>query len=161
MQGDRQILDILRSMGAAPRIDRQEIAIAPARLQGTDADMGYCPDLVPTVAVLAALAHSPTRITNVAHLRLKESDRAQAMATELGRIGTRVDLQEDGMTISPRPLPRNRCIRFCTYGDHRVAMSLSILGLAGIQVELDQPGCVAKSFPGFWEAWKALMEDQS
>jgi 3-phosphoshikimate 1-carboxyvinyltransferase len=161
MQGDRQILDILRSMGAVPRVDQQEIALAPARLQGTDADMGYCPDLVPTVAVLAALAHSPTRITNVAHLRLKESDRAQAMATELGRIGTRVDLREDGMIISPRPLPRNRRIRFCTYGDHRVAMSLSILGLAGIQVELDQPGCVAKSFPGFWDAWKAFMEDES
>ena len=120
--------------------------------------MGSCPDLVPTVAVLAALAGSPTRIFNVAHLRLKESDRAQAMATELGRIGARVELDADGLRIFPQPLPRGKRIRFCTYQDHRVAMSLSLLELAGIQVELDQPGCVAKSFPGFWEAWEKVRE---
>jgi 3-phosphoshikimate 1-carboxyvinyltransferase len=157
-QGDRKIMDILQAMGATPRITGRDITIFPARLQGIETDMGSCPDLVPTVAVLAALAKSPTRITNVAHLRLKESDRAQAMASELGRIGTRVDLDRDSLNITPRTLPRGEKIRFCTYGDHRVAMSLSLLELAGIEVELDQPACVAKSFPGFWDAWEKVRE---
>jgi 3-phosphoshikimate 1-carboxyvinyltransferase len=157
-QGDRQFLDIIKNMGAKPRIQDGVISISPAELQGLETDMGYCPDLVPTVAVLAALAHSPTQIKNVAHLRLKESDRAQAMATELGRIGTRVDLQADGLRIYPQPLPRGEKVQFCTYGDHRVAMSLSLLELAGIKVELDNPTCVAKSFPGFWDAWRCVQE---
>ena len=157
-QGDRKIMDILQAMGATPRIADRDITIFPAELQGIETDMGSCPDLVPTVAVLAALAKSPTRITNVAHLRLKESDRAQAMASELRRIGTRVDLDLDSLSITPRPLPKGEKIRFCTYGDHRVAMSLSVLELAGIEVELDQPGCVAKSFPGFWDAWEKVRE---
>ena len=157
-QGDRQFIDIIKDMGAKPRIHNRVISISPAELQGLETDMGFCPDLVPTVAVLAALAHSPTQIKNVAHLRLKESDRAQAMATELGRIGTRVDLQADGLRIYPQPLPRGEKFQFCTYGDHRVAMSLSVLELAGIEVELDQPGCVAKSFPGFWDAWEKVRE---
>ena len=157
-QGDRQFLDIIKNMGAKPRIHDRVISISPAELQGLETDMGFCPDLVPTVAVLAALAHSPTQIKNVAHLRLKESDRAQAMATELGRIGTRVDLQADGLRIYPQPLPRGEKFQFCTYGDHRVAMSLSLLELAGIKVELDHPACVAKSFPGFWDAWRFVQE---
>ncbi|MFP4035772.1 MAG: 3-phosphoshikimate 1-carboxyvinyltransferase, partial [Desulfovermiculus sp.] len=157
-QGDRKIMDILQAMGAPSRIAGRDITITPAELKGLETDMGSCPDLVPTVTVLAALAKSPTRITNVAHLRLKESDRAQAMATELARIGTRVDLDRDSLSITPRPLPRGEKIRFCTYGDHRVAMSLSLLELAGIEVELDQPACVAKSFPGFWDAWEKVRE---
>ena len=157
-QGDRQFLDIIKNMGAKPRIHDRVISISPAELQGLETDMGFCPDLVPTVAVLAALAHSPTQIKNVAHLRLKESDRAQAMATELGRIGTRVDLKADGLRIYPQPLPRGEKFQFCTYGDHRVAMSLSLLELAGIKVELDHPACVAKSFPGFWDAWRFVQE---
>jgi 3-phosphoshikimate 1-carboxyvinyltransferase len=157
-QGDRKILDILQAMGATPQIDGRRITISPANMQGIEVEMGSCPDLVPTVAVLAALAQSPTRITNVAHLRLKESDRAQAMATELNRIGTRVDLERDEMRIHPQPLPRDKRIRFCTYADHRVAMSLSLLELAGIQVVLDNPQCVAKSFPGFWDVWETLRE---
>ncbi|MDZ7761234.1 MAG: 3-phosphoshikimate 1-carboxyvinyltransferase [Desulfovermiculus sp.] len=157
-QGDRQFLDIITSMGAAPQIRDREITTFPTDLTGLTTDMGSCPDLVPTVAVLAALAQSPTRIDNVAHLRLKESDRAQAMATELERIGTRVDLHADGLSIYPQPLPRGESIRFCTYGDHRVAMSLSLFEQAGIMVHLDQPACVAKSFPQFWDTWKAVQE---
>lgn len=157
-QGDRQFLHIIQNMGAKPWIQDRDISISPAELQGVETDMGFCPDLVPTVAVLAALANSPTQINNVAHLRLKESDRAQAMATELGRIGTRVDLQADGLRIYPQPLPRGEKIHFCTYGDHRVAMSLSLLELAGIEVELDHPACVAKSFPEFWDVWRFVQE---
>lgn len=157
-QGDRKILDILQAMGATPQIEGRGITIRPTSIQGIETDMGSCPDLVPTVAVLAALAQSPTRITNVAHLRLKESDRAQAMATELSRIGTRVDLEADELHIHPQPLHRDKHIRFCTYGDHRIAMSLSLLELAGIHVVLDDPKCVAKSFPGFWDAWKEVRE---
>ena len=157
-QGDRKILDILQAMGATPQIDGRKITISPASMQGIEVDMGSCPDLVPTVAVLAALARSPTRITNVAHLRLKESDRAQAMATELSRIGTRVDLEADEMHIHPQPLPRDKRVCFCTYADHRMAMSLSLLELAGIRVVLDNPQCVAKSFPGFWDVWETVRE---
>ena len=158
LQGDRRILDILQAMGATPHIQAQTISTHPCALQGIEVDMGSCPDLVPTVAVLAALAQGPTSIVNVAHLRIKESDRAQAMATELGRIGTGVDLREYGLTIHPQPLPQDKRIQFCTYADHRVAMSLSLLELAGIQVELDQPQCVGKSFPDFWQAWNECSQ---
>jgi 3-phosphoshikimate 1-carboxyvinyltransferase len=121
--------------------------------------MGKCPDIVPTVAVVAASAVSPTTITNVAHLRIKESDRLQACADQISKIGCRVELGDDSIRIVPDVI-RPASIDFETYGDHRIAMSMSILSLAGIDVNLDNPACVGKSFPGFHDTWKILMEGQ-
>ena len=134
--------------------------------------MGASPDLVPTVAVLAAYAKGSTRIRNVAHLRLKESDRIAAPALELGKAGVMVDALSDGLLVSGmgglaghvrnRPdsphVPEG--VTLSAHNDHRMAMSLALLGLrdAGLDVRarLDDPTVVRKSFPQFWELWSRL-----
>jgi 3-phosphoshikimate 1-carboxyvinyltransferase len=156
LQGDQAIAQILQRMGATVQWQQNTIQVSGGRLRGVDLDMGHCPDIVPTVAAVAAQARGATTIRNVAHLRIKESDRLDAVATELGRIGAKTTTLDDGMVIEPRALPRDRRIAFTTYGDHRLAMSLSLLELGGIGVELDQPVCVAKSFPEFWARWETL-----
>lgn len=159
LQGDRAILDCLAALGAPHAWERGRVVVEPAPLHGADLDMGLCPDLVPTVAVCMAFANSPSAIRNVAHLRIKESDRLLAVATELRRIGAEVDILEDGLAIRPASPPANvlaNGVDALTYGDHRLAMCLSLLERRGIAPRLDQPGCVAKSFPGFWDAWETL-----
>ena len=158
LQGDRAILDILQRMGAAVHWDGDTVLVQGGDLCGVSLDMGHCPDLVPTVAVLAAQARGETVISNAAHLRIKESDRLEAVATGLKLAGAGVDVLEDGLRIRPAALPAGRRMGFATYGDHRLAMSLSLLEFAGIGVDLDQPGCVAKSFPEFWARWKELKD---
>lgn len=153
-QGDKAILDILALMGAEIVWDGRAAIASPGRLKGVEVDMGACPDLVPTIAVVAAFADGPTTIRNVAHLRIKESDRMAGPANELAKIGAKFALGEDGLTIFPGPAPKpGTRLAFRTYDDHRMAMSLSLLSLRGIEVELDNPGCTAKSFPGFFDEW--------
>ncbi|MBT8762616.1 3-phosphoshikimate 1-carboxyvinyltransferase [Desulfohalobiaceae bacterium Ax17] len=165
LQGDKEILNILSKMGA--RVTWQDeaggdparVLVEKQRLHGVQLDMGSCPDLVPTVAVLMALADGPSRITNVAHLRIKESDRLQAVSNELARVGCKTRLLEDGIEIFPQKIPQGQSFFFKTYNDHRLAMSLSLFQLAGIDVNLDNPACVAKSFPGFWQEWAKVVNE--
>ncbi|WP_291323096.1 3-phosphoshikimate 1-carboxyvinyltransferase [Desulfonatronospira sp.] len=152
-QGDRRILEILKSMGAKVQSSDQGVVVSPADLHGVDLDMGTCPDLVPTVAVVASMATGTTRISNVAHLRIKESDRLAGVQQEVSRAGCRCRLNDDGLVIEPANLARGDRVNFCTYGDHRMAMSLSLYELAGVRAVLDNPACVNKSFPGFWDEW--------
>jgi 3-phosphoshikimate 1-carboxyvinyltransferase len=160
LQGDRAVADILAAMGARVDFCREGagdvVTVYPGELHGLDVDMGHCPDLVPTVAVLAARARGVTRITNVAHLRLKESDRLAAMAGEIAKTGAAVDVLPEGLRIEGAATPRSGTIEFATYGDHRIPMSLSLFELAGIRPIFDNPACVAKSFPGFWEQWRRI-----
>ncbi|CAK7029432.1 MAG: 3-phosphoshikimate 1-carboxyvinyltransferase [Desulfovibrio sp.] len=162
LQGDAAILDILRAMGAnvswsAVSGHDAAVTVSPGKLTGVTLDMSACPDLVPTVAVLAALAQGETRITGVAHLAQKESDRLAAPAQELAKIGCRVTVAADGLTISPATGQKpGGGIEFSAHNDHRMAMSLALLKLAGIDVRLDNPACVAKSFPDFWNVWEKL-----
>jgi len=116
--------------------------------------MGSCPDLVPTVCAVAAQATGTTTIRNVAHLRIKESDRLQACADELRKVGAVVETFEDGLSVTAQPIASGAAVDFSTYGDHRMAMSLSLLEFSGVDVRLDKPACVAKSFPGFWDQWR-------
>lgn len=163
LQGDRAMLDILGRMGA--RFEREDngVVALPSDLNGVEVDMGHCPDLVPTVAVTAAFARGVTRIRNVAHLRIKESDRLSAPAAELRKAGVRVDELDDGLVVHGA-LRRGgvarsgdgKVVPFLSYGDHRMAMSLALLGFAGVQSVLDDPACVAKSFPHFWNEWEKV-----
>lgn len=169
LQGDRAMLDILRKMGARVEVKAEAVTVYPSALHGVALDMGSCPDLVPTVAVLAAFAQGSTRISNVAHLRVKESDRISAPAEELAKTGVTVDQLSDGMLIgglagrgcgrqnAPR-LPEG--LNLCAHNDHRMAMSLALLALQepGLRMEtrLDDPAVVRKSFPQFWEVWSRL-----
>ncbi|MDY7000414.1 MAG: 3-phosphoshikimate 1-carboxyvinyltransferase [Thermodesulfobacteriota bacterium] len=157
LQGDRAILNILKRMGANIIWEENAVTVMPSGLNGVVLNMGACPDLVPTVAVLASQAKGETRIHNVAHLRLKESDRLAAVAEELSRTGCGTMTLEGGLRVYPSPPSIGRAVEFKTYNDHRMAMSLSLLSLAGIQVRLDNPGCVDKSFPGFWDQWKKIV----
>ncbi len=183
MQGDAAILPILARMGAGVRRQGDAVTVSPpqsGKLRGLDLDMGDCPDIAPTVAVLAARATGETRIRGAAHLRLKESDRLLAPAKELLKTGCAVTVLEDGLRIAPKTqgkqalpgaasaapgeaLPAQaREIAFSCHNDHRMAMSLALLELAGdIRVKLDDPGCVAKSFPDFWNVWRQIHPQSS
>jgi 3-phosphoshikimate 1-carboxyvinyltransferase len=155
LQGDRAILDILGQMGASIRTDFTGVTAGPARLRGVHVDMGRCPDLVPTVAVAAAFAHGETVISGVPHLRIKECDRLAAMRTQLSRAGCEIEETEEGLRIlgrGPESLRAGR-VELSTFGDHRIAMSLSLLAFAGVDVVLDDPECVSKSYPEFWHDW--------
>ncbi len=176
LQGDRAMLGILQKMGARLEVEPDAVTVYPSELHGVALDMGSCPDLVPTVAVLAAFAKGSTRISNVAHLRIKESDRINAPATELAKTGVTVDELSDGMLVSgtggtggmggrlrnrpaaPR-LPEGATLS--AHNDHRMAMSLALLGLRdpGLRVRerLDDPTVVRKSFPRFWDVWSRLQ----
>lgn len=162
LQGDRAMLDILRRMGARVETQDPAVTVFPSSLHGIDVDMGACPDLVPTVAVLAAHAQGVTRVRNVAHLRIKESDRIAAPAEELARIGVRSREYPDGLEVHgvgrPPLAPGSSAAapRFSSHGDHRMAMSLALLELHGRRIELDDPACVSKSFPTFWDQWSLV-----
>ncbi len=157
-QGDKAILDILEKMGAEVKRSDQGIMVRGGSLKGLDLDMGASPDLVPTVAVLASLARGRTRISNVAHLKIKESDRLLGVYNEVSKTGCRCELLDDGLVIDPVEIQKGSKIDFSTYDDHRMAMSLSLYELAGIRVHLDNPGCVNKSFPGFWHEWEKVRK---
>jgi len=162
LQGDRAILDILAAMGAhvAWDADGECVTVSPAPLGGIHVDMGACPDLVPTVAVAACFATGPTTIVNVAHLRIKESDRLAVLAEEIAKTGCATRILPDGLVITPAPLPAGARMEFATHGDHRMVMGPALFALAGMTTIFDNPGCVAKSFPGFWGAFGPVMEGQ-
>ncbi len=158
-QGDAAMLDIVTAMGAHVSWEGDALTVEPRRLIGVEVDMAACPDIAPTVAALAALAEGPTRITGVAHLRIKESDRLAAMASELAKVGAQVELLQDGMVITPQPIPlalKHTGAALSSHGDHRIAMSCSLFERAGLPVTFDDPSVVAKSFPEFWETWETL-----
>lgn len=157
LQGDRAILDILETMGASVSWNGNAATVNPAPLRGIDRDMGDCPDIVLTVAVLACMAQGPTTIRGIAHLRDKESDRLQAPALELAKTGSFITFTEDSLHIVPARERPSGSYAFHAYNDHRMAMSLALLECAGARVILDDPACVAKSFPGFWNAWKVIQ----
>jgi 3-phosphoshikimate 1-carboxyvinyltransferase len=155
-QGDRFMLDILEGMGARILWEDDAVTVFPSKLRGASLDMNSCPDIVPTVAAMAAFASGETIITGAAHLALKECDRIQGPVTELTKAGVNIEARPDGMVIHGNSGLLPRSAELCAYGDHRMAMSLSLLELGGITVSLDNPGCVAKSFPGFWDVWNKI-----
>lgn len=162
-QGDRAFLDLLEHMGAEIAWSADGVAVrGSGRLRAVDADLGSMPDQVPTLAALAPFAEGTTHIRNVAHLRIKESDRLRAMATELRRLGAVVEELEDGLVIpgvwaSGVPEDAGEPIAVDTWDDHRIAMSLALVGLRRGGVVVRQPRVVAKSYPGFWRDLGRLL----
>ncbi len=154
LQGDVAFADVLEAMGAAVtwHDDAVTVAAGPG-LRGVDVDMAHISDTVPTLAVLAALAEDPTTIRGVGFIRGKESDRIAAPVAELQRCGIDAVATDDGMVIRPGPV---RPATFDTYRDHRMAMAFALLGLAWPGMAVRDPGCVAKTFPGYWDLLDAL-----
>lgn len=153
LQGDTGFLAVLSRMGCTVKRTNEAVEVQGGSLISLDIDMGKMPDVVPTLAVLAALAKGTTRIRNIRHLRLKECDRLKALATELNRCGVRVEEGSAELTIEGGK-PHGAEIE--TYNDHRLAMSFAVLGLAVEGIIIRNPGCVAKSFPDFWELFGLL-----
>jgi len=155
LQGDIRFLDILERMGC--RVNRGDhwMEVLGGELHGVDMDMNEMPDLVPTLAITAVFAKGKTLIQNIAHLRLKESDRLHALAAELSKMGIRVTEGEDRLEIEGGK-PHGAEIE--TYDDHRMAMSFAIAGLAVPGIKIKGERCVDKSFPGFWEVLGRLSQ---
>jgi 3-phosphoshikimate 1-carboxyvinyltransferase len=160
-QGDRRFLELLAGMGAEVAWSGDEVAVRGGLpLQAVEADLSAMPDQVPTLAALAPFARGTTRIRNVAHLRLKESDRLSAMASELRRLGAEVEEGTDRLDITgtwwQAPPPDGR-VAVDAHGDHRIAMSLALVGLRRPGVLIESPQVVAKSYPAFWQDFLGLL----
>jgi 3-phosphoshikimate 1-carboxyvinyltransferase len=150
IQGDIGLLAILEKLGCRIAGGKTwvEVSATDDLVSGDMTfDMGNMPDMVPTVGVLAAYRAGRTTITNVAHLRIKESNRLAAMAAELGRIGIAASESPDGLIIDGGT-PRAADIE--TYNDHRIAMSFAVAGLVTPGIQIADKKCVDKSFPDFW-----------
>jgi 3-phosphoshikimate 1-carboxyvinyltransferase len=154
-QGDVRLAKLLEAMGCELIQEQDGIKIRGGSLQAIEADMGDMPDMVPTLAVVAAFAKGTTVIHNVAHLRAKESDRLAAVAGELSKMGIETRTSADSLTVKGGT-PRGATIE--TYNDHRIAMSFAIAGLVVPGVTILNETCVAKSFPNFWQVFEGLYE---
>jgi 3-phosphoshikimate 1-carboxyvinyltransferase len=155
-QGDARFVDVLEQMGCT--VLREEHALevrGPKRLNGIDVDMNAISDTVQTLAAIAPLASGPVTIRNVAHIRHKETDRISAVVTELRRLGVEVQERGDGLTIQPATI---RPATIETYDDHRMAMSFAVLGCAVPGITIRDPGCVAKTFPEFFEVLRSAVK---
>jgi 3-phosphoshikimate 1-carboxyvinyltransferase len=156
VQADLQFLQVLERMGCAVS-HRHGIRVSgPAQLQplGT-IDLNALPDAAMTVAVLAAFCKGETRIYNVANLRVKETDRLHALATELRKIGVAVQEFPDGLRIDGDPATLHGA-EITTYDDHRMAMCFGMVGARLPGICIQDPGCVSKTYPGFWDDLRRL-----
>lgn len=147
LQGDVQFVHLLEQMGCRVQSCSEGITVHGGPLRGIQADMNAISDTVMTLAAVACFANGPTHLRNVAHIRHKETDRLAALATELRKLGAKVEELTDGLIIYPRPLQGTV---LDTYNDHRMAMSLALIGLRIPGVVIRNPACVAKTYPRFW-----------
>lgn len=154
-QGDVRFLDVLTKMGCSVLESESSILVSePSRLSGVDQDMSDIPDTAQTLAAIAPFAGSATHIRGIASARYKETDRISATCTELRRIGVHVEEHEDGMTIYPCDSFHPAAVR--TYNDHRMAMAFSLIGLRVPGIVIENPGCVSKTFPKFFNVLETL-----
>ena len=153
-QGDLRFAGVLRDMGCRVEIAPHSIEVkGPDRLQGIEVDMNAFSDTMITLAAISPFATSPTTIKNVGHTRLQETDRLSAVATELNRLGVKTHTTASTIRIIP-DIVRPGVIR--TYGDHRMAMAFAITGLVASGIRIGDPGCVTKTFPGYFGALESL-----
>lgn len=155
VQGDVGFLDVLQKMGCViTESDNSIMVHGPSSIVGVDVDMRNIPDTAQTLAAVAPFADSPTRIRGIASARVKETDRVHATCVELDRLGVRVEEHEDGMTI--HPVEKMRAASIQTYNDHRMAMGFSLIGLRFDGVTIENPSCVSKTFPNFFDVLETL-----
>ena len=156
LQGDLAFVDILEHMGCTVAREAGRTTVTGGPLRAVDVDMNAISDTVMTMAVTALFADGLTRIRNVGHIRHKETDRIAALAAELRKLGATVDELPDGLVIDPPAPGKLQPARIATYDDHRMAMSFALAGLKIPGVTILDPGCVAKTYPGFWEDLEAV-----
>ncbi len=155
LQGDVAFVNILHDMGCRVEECSHGITVHGRPLRGVDVSMAAISDTAMTLAAVACFAEGPTTIRDVGHIRHKETDRIAALSAELRKLGAEVQEHADGLTITPRSL-RGATIE--TYNDHRMAMSMALVGLKVPGVTILNPACVAKTYPGFWEDLERLRD---
>ncbi len=154
LQGDMRLLEILKQMGCTVACDGGGIRVSGGDLTAVTVDMSDIPDVVPTLAVVACFARGTTRINNIAHLRQKECDRISAVVSQLKKLGVDAREGEDWLSVAGKDAMNGAIIE--TFNDHRIAMAFSIIGLMVEGISIENEGCVAKSFPGFWDILDGL-----
>lgn len=161
VQGDVVFADVLREMGAEVTLGDDHVEVrGTGELHGVDVDMSEISDCAQTLAVIAPFADTVTRITGIGFIRGKETDRVGNVVAELRRCGAVAFEEDDGMVIEPSASSLHGA-RVRTYGDHRMAMAFALIGLRVDGVEIDDPSCVAKTFPTFWETLEGLHLPQA
>jgi 3-phosphoshikimate 1-carboxyvinyltransferase len=152
-QGDRIMLNLLQAMGAEIVMNESSVTVRKSRLKAITADLSDCIDLLPTLAVLAAVADGESRFNGISRARLKESNRVLALREGLARMGVPVTEEEDRLIITGTK-PVGAAID--SFGDHRIAMAFSILGSIAGDTNIDGAECVAKTYPDFWQVFEKL-----
>ena len=154
-QGDIGFVDILAKMGCQVRKDATGIEIyGPEKLSGVDIDMNGMSDVAQTLCAIAPFATEPVTVRNVANMRIKETDRIAALETEIKKLGIDIKTWNDGFTVYPTDDIQPATLD--TYDDHRMAMSLSLIGLRKPGVVINDPGCVNKTFPTYFNVLESL-----
>jgi len=156
LQGDVAFCDCLRQMGCEVMEGDSQITVSGRPLRGIDVDMNAISDTVQTLGAVALFAEGPTTIRNVGHIRHKETDRITALATELRKFGAEIEQRADGLRITPKPL---HGAAIDTYDDHRMAMSMALVGLAVPRVVIRDPRCTSKTYPDFFSDLAGLGQE--
>ncbi len=158
MQGDVAIIDILKEMGANVYWNKEEgtVEVNGGKLHGITMDAGATPDLVPTVAVLGAVAEGETVITNAEHVRYKETDRLHAMAVELNKMGISTSEEKDKLTIKGGEL---KGADVHGWHDHRIVMSLTLAGMIAGDTTIDTAEAIFISYPNFFDSMRSIGAD--
>jgi len=155
LQGDFEFVKLMEQCGCTVEISENETRVTGGgnSLKGLDVDMHHISDTVMTLAAIAPLCDAPTSIRNVYNIRIKETDRLEATVNELKRLGQAVSNGEDWLKIEAKEITP-AIVK--SYSDHRMAMSFSVLGLAREGIQIEDPACVAKTYPTFWEALRQV-----
>jgi 3-phosphoshikimate 1-carboxyvinyltransferase len=157
IQGDVRFTEVLEAMGAQVSMGEDWIeARGKAPLRAFDLDLNHIPDAAMTAAAMALFADGPCTVRNIASWSVKETDRIAAMATELGKLGASVESGADFIRVTPRELRSDVAVD--TYDDHRMAMSLSLAALGGVRLRINDPQCVAKTFPDYFKALAGIAQ---
>lgn len=153
LQGDKVILNFLRDMGAGVEVNESSVIVRKSGLKAIRADLSDCIDLLPTMAVLAAVADGESEFIGIDRARIKESNRVAALREGLERMGIKVGEERDKLTVTGS-MPKGSVID--SKGDHRIAMAFSILGSAVGETIVDGAECVSKTFPEFWDILQSI-----
>ena len=154
LQGDARFAEVLEKMGAKVEWEPQQVKLTGNSLNGIDVDMNQMPDAAMTLAVAALFASGPTTIRNIYNWRVKETERLQAVSTELRKLGAEVEEGYDYLVIQPPEQIRKAEID--TYDDHRMAMAFSLAACGESPMTINNPGCVSKTFPDYFEVLNGL-----
>lgn len=159
IQGDVRFCEALALMGAEITYGDNwiECSASLGKLKAVNMDCNHIPDAAMTLAIAALFADGPTSLRNIASWRVKETDRLSAMATELRKVGASVEEGEDYLVITP-PAQLTANATIDTYDDHRMAMCFSLVALGGVPITINEPNCVAKTFPDYFERFASILQ---